>query len=70
MDPMMSRIVELRFFGGMSVEEIANVQNVGTATVKRDWNMARAWLLRELTRGEGAAASAERGEGGEGGQGD
>jgi RNA polymerase sigma factor (TIGR02999 family) len=70
LDARKAHTVEMRFFGGMSVEEIANVQNVGTATVKRDWNMARAWLLRELTRGEGAAASAERGEGGEGGQGD
>lgn len=47
-DPQQSRIVELRFFGGLSVEETAEVMGISTATVKRDWSVARAWLYREL----------------------
>jgi RNA polymerase sigma factor (TIGR02999 family) len=43
------RIVECRFFGGMSVEETAKALDVSPATVKRDWTMARAWLNRELS---------------------
>jgi RNA polymerase sigma factor (TIGR02999 family) len=43
-----SRIVEYRFFGGMTVEETAEVLGISPATVKRDWHMARAWLNREL----------------------
>ena len=48
MDPQQSRIVELKFFGGLSIEEIAEVLGVGHATVERDWKMARAWLRRKL----------------------
>jgi RNA polymerase sigma-70 factor, ECF subfamily len=48
MDPRKSRIVELRFFGGLSVKETAEVVNVSSDTVMRDWKMARAWLLTEL----------------------
>jgi RNA polymerase sigma-70 factor (ECF subfamily) len=51
-DPQQSRIVELRFFAGMTVEETAAVMDISPATVKRDWSMARAWLLRRLKRGE------------------
>lgn len=51
-DPRQSRLVELRFFAGLSVEETAEVLGVSTATVKRDWTSARAWLKRELSRGE------------------
>jgi RNA polymerase sigma-70 factor (ECF subfamily) len=47
-DPRKSRIVELRFFGGLSVKETAEVVKVSQDTVKRDWKMARAWLLTEL----------------------
>ena len=47
-----SSVVELRFFGGLAVEEIAEVLDVSTATVKRDWRFARAWLLRELSAKE------------------
>lgn len=47
-DPRKSRVVELRFFGGLSAEETAQVLNVSTKTVLRDWQMAKAWLLREL----------------------
>jgi RNA polymerase sigma-70 factor (ECF subfamily) len=47
-DPQQARIVELKFFGGLSIEEIAEVLGVGHATVERDWKMARAWLRRKL----------------------
>jgi len=49
MDPQQGRIVELRFFGGLSIEETAQVLAISPATVNRDWNLARAWLHRELT---------------------
>ncbi|MEP7214413.1 MAG: sigma-70 family RNA polymerase sigma factor [Acidobacteriota bacterium] len=48
LDDRKSRIVELRFFGGMTNEEMADVLKVSTETVKRDWRFARSWLLREL----------------------
>jgi RNA polymerase sigma-70 factor (ECF subfamily) len=47
-DTRMSQVVELRFFGGLSVEETADVLNVSPETVMRDWKTAKAWLLREL----------------------
>lgn len=47
-DPRAARVVELRFFGGLENEEIAEVMGLGLSTVKRDWQLARAWLLREL----------------------
>ena len=45
-----SRVVELRFFGGLELEEIADVLEVSVGTVRRDWSLARAWLHRELSR--------------------
>lgn len=48
MDPRAARIVELRFFGGLSVEETAEVMDVSTPTVKRDWRTAKAWLYQRL----------------------
>ena len=48
MDPQQSRIVELKFFGGLAIEEIGEVLGIGHATVERDWKMARAWLRRQL----------------------
>jgi RNA polymerase sigma factor (TIGR02999 family) len=48
LDPQQARIVELRFFGGLSVEETAELMGISPATVKRDWAMAKAWLAREL----------------------
>jgi RNA polymerase sigma factor (TIGR02999 family) len=51
LDARHSRVVELRFFGGLSHEETAEVLNVSVATVRRDWTLARAWLHRELNRG-------------------
>jgi RNA polymerase sigma factor (TIGR02999 family) len=47
-DPQQERIVELRFFGGLSIDETAEVLGVGHATVERDWKMARAWLRKKL----------------------
>ena len=53
LSPQQGRIVELRYFGGLSIEETAEVLGVSTMTVKRGWAMARAWLHRELTRDDG-----------------
>jgi len=47
-DPQQERVVELKFFGGLSIEETAEVMKLGHATVERDWKMARAWLRRKL----------------------
>lgn len=52
MDEQQSRIVELRFFGGLTTEETAQVLEVSPATVKRDWSVAKAWLTRQMRRGE------------------
>jgi RNA polymerase sigma-70 factor, ECF subfamily len=49
-DPRKAHIVEMRFFGGLTVEEIGEVLNISTGTVKRDWRAAKAWLYQELTR--------------------
>jgi RNA polymerase sigma factor (TIGR02999 family) len=49
-DPKQARIVELRFFGGLTVEETAEVLTISPATVKRGWTVARAWLYREIVR--------------------
>ena len=48
LDPQQSRVVELRFFGGLNVEEAAEVLGVSARTVKRDWSVAKAWIRREL----------------------
>ena len=48
LDPRQAKVVELRYFGGMTVEEAAEVLDVSAKTVKRDWSIARAWLRREL----------------------
>jgi RNA polymerase sigma factor (TIGR02999 family) len=56
LDARQGRIVELRFFAGMSVEEIAEVVRISTPTVKREWSSAKAWLHRELTAGHARAA--------------
>jgi RNA polymerase sigma-70 factor, ECF subfamily len=57
-EPRWARVVELRFFAGLEVPEVAKVLGTSTATVKRDWRFARAWLARELD----IAGTAERGE--------
>jgi RNA polymerase sigma factor (TIGR02999 family) len=50
LDPRKARIVEMRFFGGLSLEETAAAMNVSVGTVRRDWSLARAWLSRELSK--------------------
>ena len=50
LDVRKSRVIELRFFGGLSVEETASVLRVSPDTVMRDWRLAKAWLLRELKK--------------------
>jgi RNA polymerase sigma factor (TIGR02999 family) len=50
-DAQQVKIVELRFFGGLTIEEAAEVLEISPATVKRDWTMAKAWLTREVRRG-------------------
>jgi RNA polymerase sigma factor (sigma-70 family) len=49
LDPRQSTIVELKFFAGMTIEEIAEVTGISTATVEREWRSARAWLRCELS---------------------
>ena len=51
-DPRRAKVIELRFFGGLSVEETADVLEVSSQTVMRDWRLARAWLARELQANE------------------
>ena len=48
LDPQQGRIIELRFFGGVSIQGTAKLLGISTATVNRDWKLARAWLHREL----------------------
>jgi RNA polymerase sigma factor (TIGR02999 family) len=50
LDPQQSRIVELRFFCGLSIEETSDIIGVSPATVKRDWATARTWLHRQMSR--------------------
>ena len=52
LDPRLCRVVELRYFGGLTTRETAEVLGVSTATVEREWATARGWLRRELTRGD------------------
>jgi RNA polymerase sigma factor (TIGR02999 family) len=52
MDERKVRVVEMKFFGGLTIEEIARVLQISPETVKRDWKFARTWLLRELAKGE------------------
>jgi RNA polymerase sigma factor (TIGR02999 family) len=74
LDADLARVVELRHFGGLTVEEVAEVMGTSPATVKRQWAMARAWLKRALEggKGEGGRGEGGRGEGGggEGGKGE
>jgi RNA polymerase sigma factor (TIGR02999 family) len=52
LDPEQARIVELRFFAGLTIEETADALGLSPATLKRRWSLARAWLFRELSAGE------------------
>ncbi len=51
LDPRQARIVELRFFVGLSIEETAEALGISPSTVKREWRMAKAWLEREIQSG-------------------
>ena len=51
LDEQQGRIVEMRFFGGLATEEIAEVLDISPSTVKRDWNVAKAWLTRQMKKG-------------------
>ena len=55
LDPRQARVVELRYFAGLTVDETADVLDASPRTVKRDWQMARAWLRREMSRAAGHA---------------
>ena len=57
-DEQQVRIIELRFFGGLSNEEVAQALGISASTVKRDWNVAKAWLARELNKGRDDNAGA------------
>ena len=56
LDAQQGRIIELRFFGGLSIDGTARAMGISTSTVARDWNVARAWLFRELSRSAGYEA--------------
>jgi len=58
LDPQQARIVELRYFAGLSIEETAHVAGISPATVKRDWLLAKAWIRRRLSGGPAPAAPA------------
>jgi RNA polymerase sigma factor (TIGR02999 family) len=57
-DAQKARIVELRFFGGLSIEETASVLGLGTATITRQWRLAKAWLYHELSKDDGREVDA------------
>src|ERR1700730_7174068 len=61
LDSRRSQVVEMRFFGGLSVEETAEVLHVSPDTVKRDWRLAKLWLLRELEGTSGSRRSPRHG---------
>jgi RNA polymerase sigma factor (TIGR02999 family) len=58
LDEQHGHIVELRFFGGLATEEIAEVLSISPSTVKRDWNVAKAWLARQMRKGKHGDAGA------------
>jgi RNA polymerase sigma factor (TIGR02999 family) len=58
LDEQQGRIVEMRFFGGLATEEIAEVLEISASTVKRDWNVAKAWLTRQMRKGSRGKAGA------------
>lgn len=59
LDPRKSRVVELRYFGGLSLEEAANTLGVSVMTVRRDWRAAKAWLFRRMREADGTADNAK-----------
>jgi len=63
LDPQQARVVELRFFGGLTIEETAATLDISPATVKRHWTMAKAWLRREVVASGEHGVAGERGAG-------
>jgi RNA polymerase sigma factor (TIGR02999 family) len=55
LDSQQSQIIELRYFGGLTIDDTSEFLGISSATVKRSWASARAWLLREMSRGEARA---------------
>ena len=51
LDPQKGKLIELRYFGGLSIEEAAEVMNVSARTARREWQRAKAWLYRMMTEG-------------------
>jgi RNA polymerase sigma factor (TIGR02999 family) len=60
LDPRQARVIELRYFAGLSLEETAEALNVSVGTVRRDWSLARAWLFRELNQRESRSEGKSR----------
>jgi RNA polymerase sigma factor (TIGR02999 family) len=60
LDEQQSRIVEFRFFGGLTTEEAADVLGVSRSTAKREWNVAKAWLTRQMKRGSSGTIGVEK----------
>jgi RNA polymerase sigma-70 factor, ECF subfamily len=58
--PRQGKVVELRYFGGLSMEQIASLLGVSERSVKRDWSLARIWLFRELEQGSGPSRNAQK----------
>ena len=56
LDPRRARVIELRVFGGLTIEEAAEALGLSTQSVRRDWKLAKAWMLREMSRGRGMAS--------------
>ena len=63
MDSRKCRVIELRFFSGLTAEETAEILQVSLRTIHREWDLARAWLLRELRGSREAANDPDRGAG-------
>ncbi len=57
-DSRKAQVVEMRYFGGLTSDEVASVLGISSQSVNRDWSLAKAWLLREMTRQERNGASA------------
>ena len=57
-DPRKAQVVEMRYFGGLTADEVASVLGISAQSVNRDWSLAKAWLVREMTRHERSVARA------------
>ena len=66
LDPRQAQVVELRFFGGLSIEETATALGVSPGTVRRDWSLAQAWLFKEVSKSDQLSALSDQPEGGPG----